>query len=466
MALKNLRAFTYAFLLFTLILQHAWGQQEGIASTREKNTRILFIFDGSQSMRAMWEGRRKVQIARQYLIHLVDSLRDAQNLQMALRVYGHQSKVPPQDCNDTRLEVPFGHNSAQHIRQTLRSINPKGTTPIARSLAKAPDDFPPCEDCRNVVILITDGKEACEGDPCAVSEKLQSQGIILKPFIIGIGIDPSFRETFECAGDFHNAPTRERLKHTLDVVITEALNTTTAQINLLDASGRPTETNVPVTLYNHKSGQVRHNFMHTLTYKGHPDTLTLDPLITYDMVVHTRPPVRKDSIRLAPGRHNMIGVDASRGMIKLKIPTSSRLHDVKYLVRRHGSQQTLDVQKANRKAKYLTGSYDLEVLTLPRIHLEDVQVSQSHTTTIEIPKPGILNVLFPSEGYGSLFEQKKSGKLNEIYKFHSVKKRESLTLQPGKYELIFRPRSIRKSMYTIRKTFHIQSGASTTIKLN
>ena len=439
--------------------------QKGQTPQQTPNTRILFIFDASRSMKGPWEGSRKIQIARDYLIQMVDSLKDKDHLQMALRVYGHQHGVPPQNCNDTKLEVPFAEDNASKIKQTLRYLRPKGTTPIARSLAKAKNDFPASSNSRNLVILITDGKEACEGDPCAVSETLQKEGIILRPFIIGIGVDPSFHESFDCAGDFHNAPNKNRFKNNLKVVITQALNTTTAQVNLLDAAGRPTETNQAMTFYNHISGKARYNLMHTLDYKGNPDTLTLDPLVPYDLVVHTIPPVRKDSIVLSPGKHNIIGVDAPQGMLKVISPGTNQYRGLKFLVRRHGKSKTLNVQEFEKTQKYLTGQYDLEVLTLPRKLIQDVKIKQSHTTTVEIPKPGIVNILFPSYGHGSLLEQKKSGELKQIYDFHSHKKRESLILQPGDYQIVFRTKSMRKSMYTITRSFHIKSGSSTTITL-
>ena len=462
--MKQFKSITYTGILI-LLTYYATRAQKHEISPQTPETRILFIFDGSQSMLGPWEGSRKITIARDYLSGLVDSLRHIDHVQMALRVYGHRSEVPPQDCNDTRLEVPFGPDNAGKIKQTLKYLRPKGTTPIAQSLARAKGDFPPCENCRHVIILITDGREACEGDPCLVSRELQKEGIILKPFIIGIGIDPSFRETFECAGEYHNVTNKDRLKNTLDIVITEALNTTTAQVNLLDTRGQPTETNVAMTFYNHLSGRVKYNVMHTLDYKGNPDTLTLDPLAPYDLVVHTLPPVRKDSIELASGKHNMIGLEAPQGMLKITSPASSQYRELKCLVRKKNKPEILNVQNINEVEKYLTGAYNLEVLTLPRLKIEDVQIRQSHTTTVEIPKPGILNIMLPSTGYGSLFEEKNSGELTWIYNFRSDKKRESLILQPGNYEIIYRPKSMRKSMYTIRKTFRIKSGSSTTISL-
>ncbi len=261
-------------------------------------SRILFVFDASQSMYGTWESDKKINIARRYLIDIIDSLEQMDNIQMALRAYGHQSPVPPQDCNDTKLEVPFGENNAGQIRQKLRYLIPRGTTPIARSLELAANDFPPCDNCRNIIILITDGIEACDGDPCQVSLNLQKKGIVLKPFVIGIGIDPNFEKTFECVGYFYNTPNEAKFHEVLGVVISRALNSTTAQVNLLDSKGMPSETDVNMTFFDHVSGKVKYNFVHTINYMGNPDTLIIDPLIKYDIVVHTLPAVKKNNISL------------------------------------------------------------------------------------------------------------------------------------------------------------------------
>ncbi|MBR4582477.1 MAG: VWA domain-containing protein, partial [Bacteroidales bacterium] len=135
-------------------------------------TRILFIFDASMSMSDKWEGGQKFVKARELMFELLDSLERVQKkhpLEVALRIYGHQSPVPPQDCTDSKLEVSFGESTIGIIRDKLMSITPKGTTPIAYSLGQSEGDFPEGNDSRNIIILITDGIEMCNGDPCEVS---------------------------------------------------------------------------------------------------------------------------------------------------------------------------------------------------------------------------------------------------------------------------------------------------------
>ena len=124
----------YSWLMLVgLMLAPGVLHGQAVESGYEPNSRILFIFDGSNSMAGKWEGEVKIDIARRILVEMVDSLENVENVEMALRVYGHQSPVPPQDCSDTKLEVPFGKNNASRIRQKLRFISPKGTTPIGRA---------------------------------------------------------------------------------------------------------------------------------------------------------------------------------------------------------------------------------------------------------------------------------------------------------------------------------------------
>src|SRR4051812_33235832 len=71
-------------------------------------TRIEFLFDASQSMYGKWQTGAKIDVAKKLMNSLMDSLRYVPDLELALRVYGHQKPFPPQDCDDSRLEVPFG----------------------------------------------------------------------------------------------------------------------------------------------------------------------------------------------------------------------------------------------------------------------------------------------------------------------------------------------------------------------
>jgi len=453
-------------LLLGLSFQNTLSQEFNKPSEiKPPLSRILFVFDASQSMLGLWEKNQKITIARNVMIAILDSLEKLDNIELALRVYGHQSPVPPQDCSDSKLEVPFAKGNASKIRQKLRFMDPKGTTPIANSLAMAANDFGQLDNCRNIVILITDGVEACDGDPCAVSRELQLKGITLKPFVIGIGIDDGFKESFDCIGHYYNAGREEKFKEVLNVVISQALNSTTAQVNLLDQNGKPIETNVNMSFYDYFSGKLKNNYIHTINHRGNPDTLILDPLVTYRMVIHTIPPVQKDSIKVIPGQHTIIAVDAPQGYLQIKADNSLQLKNAVVIVRKSSEMATLTYQDLGKTEKYLTGLYDLEVTVLPKITINNVEIKQSHTTTVSIPQAGIATFFTKAPGIGSIYIRDNGKDLKWIYNINTLNKSESLNLQPGNYTVVFRALNAKQTLYTVSKTFEITSGTSKIIEL-
>jgi len=424
-------------------------------------TRILFVFDASQSMHAMWHTDTRIAVAKDLLIDIVDSLRHVPHVQMALRVFGHQSHHTPQDCDDTKLEVGFWDGNATRIIRTIREITPRGTTPIAGSLEAAKDDFPPCDDCRNIIILITDGIERCGGDPCEVSQRLQKKGIFLRPFIIGVGRD--FSKEFECVGEYFDARNEDQFRASLNIAISQALKATTAQINLLDIYGNPTESNIPVTFYDPDTGEIKKNVVHTMNHRGLPDTLYfLSTAYNYDMVVHTMPPVKVNDISVTPGKHNIIAAETPRGSLEVVVGGRTPV-DYPVIVRKAGSMVTLNVQSTTDvPKKYLTGNYDLEIHSLPRIIIEDVEIEQNHVTTVELPQPGVASIRLLSNGYGMVLKETDDG-LELVYRLKENVKNEILNLMPGNYRVVFRSRGATATYHTIVKPFVVESGIAKTI---
>ena len=458
--MKTIRLF---FLIFSLVLT-VQGFSQGIREQEKPKptTRILFVFDASQSMYGRWQSDTKFDLAVRLFSNILDSLRAIPNLELALRVYGHQKPLP-QDCKDTRLEVPFGKDNTARIKHVLKTIIPKGTTPIAYALEQAAKDFPPCDNCRNVVVLITDGLEECGGDPCQVSVQLQKKGIVLKPFIIGIG--KNFQEQFDCVGTYFDASNEKEFRTALKVIISRTLNPTTMQVNLLDEYGKATETNVNMTFYDNFSGLPKYNFIHSFNNKGLPDTLDIDPLVAYNIVVNTIPPVRKDTIKLTPGKHTVIGIDAPQGYLGFKTSGNNTIKYLPCIIRQQGKSATINVQQSEQVEKYLIGKYDVEILCLPRITVPNVEVVQSHTTMVEIPMPGIAVIQKSTNGYGSLYLE-NGAVLEWLYNFRDTpQQQEMLYLQPGTYKLVFRSKFSNKSSYTIEKSFKVEPGQTINIKL-
>ena len=433
------------------------------AQKREKPVnRILFIFDASQSMLGRWQSGRKIDIAKKLLSNMVDSLKDIENLEIGLRVYGHKSGYPPQDCDDTHLEVNFlkANHAVDLIKKKLSVIRARGTTPIAHSLEEGAKDFP-SDGARNIVILITDGKEECGMNPCAVSRLFQRKGIILKPFVIGVGLDDSWKKTFDCVGRFFDASKESDFSNILNVVISHVIDNTTAQVNLLDENGEPTETNVNLTFYNDFTGTPKYNYIHTMNAYGNPDTMVIDPVLSYKVVAHTIPPVTVENITLTPGKHTVIPLETPQGTLKITMKTKEKYSCI---IREAGETNTLHVQKVNTYEKYLVGNYDIEVLSLPRVIYTDVEIKQSTEAILPIPPPGLANILLPSKGYGGLYVE-NGDELEQIYHFKGNKTQHRLTLLPGRYRVVFRAKSAKNHIYTTEKSFKLRSGQSELIKI-
>jgi Ca-activated chloride channel homolog len=452
--------FSALFVLFFITGLNTFGQQKP-----KPVTRVLIIFDASNSMYEKYQGSTRIETAKKMFEKFADTLAALPNAEFALRLYGHQKQFPPQDCNDTKLDIPFSKNNLEPIKNRIKNLTPRGTTPIAHSLTEAANDFPNTPGF-NVIVLITDGIEECGGDPCEAARKLRERGIQFRPFVIGMGLSPMEAKAFDCVGNYFDIETPGVFSNIVNVIITQSMHSTSAQVNLLDISGNPSETNVNMTFYDLYYGEPLYNYVHTINSAGNPDTVKIDPILSYRLVAHTIPPVELDSVFLNLGKHNIIAMETPRGKLHLKsgLAGSPLTTNIQCVVRKHKEFNTLHVQEFGTSEKYLVGIYDLEILTLPRIYIEEVMITQNGTKTIEIPRTGMVKFNAKEKGYGSLYHEKE-GKLTWIYDLNSKNPSEQLNLQPGNYRIVFRPQTRKESIYTVERKFKIVSDSSIIVNL-
>lgn len=441
----------------------AFGQAPPTTPVTPTKTRILIIFDASGSMTTPFEKTTRIQVAKKMANKLIDSLSSFKNVELALRVYGHQKTADLKDCKDSRLEVPFAPNNLVIMKKKVNSLVPKGWTPIAYSLQECEKDFPADKGVRNLVIIITDGLEECTGDPCAISQALQKKGIFLKPFIIGLGSSDQFKLKFDCAGTYYDANSDKEMETVVGVVVSQAMNATSCQVNLLDNQLRPVETNVLMTIYDAATKKMLFNYEHTMNGRGVPDTLFLDPLRKYDITVHTMPPVEKKNVELIVGRHNIIPIDVPQGNITFTCVGKTNYPDLKAVITQHGKTKTINVQTFNTNKRYLTGTYDLEILTVPRLYYDSVVVSQNQTTNITISQPGRLQINKSRDLVCAIY-MVKNGKMEWVCDISDAFY-QTIIMQPGKYYITGRSKSETRTIYTFEKEFTITSANTTEINL-
>jgi len=446
------------FILFLLLQGISFSQEEEL-------TRILFVFDASNSMNEKWGRDTRLNIAKDILIRSVDSLRGAGNLELALRIYGHQDHVTPtyQNCEDTRLEVPFSKNNHTLIINKIKATRAKGTTPIARSLEAAADDFPD-KNSRNVIVLITDGIEACDDEPCVIADKLRAKGITISPFVVGLGLDMSYLDHFDCYGQYSSAENEEAFTAVLKNVINKALVNTTVQINLNTIHKKPLETDVTMFLYEAGTQNLLYTFTHTLNEVGLPDTVAINPDKKYDIIVNTLPKREKRNITIKKFTHNTIEIDTPQGFLEVQHKQRTRTGSVEVRVMEQEKQRTLNAQKIGDKQKYIVGKYNIEVFCLPRRYFE-VDIEQSATTQILLDAPGILNLNGVAPVTGQIFEKMDDGSFEWVCNLKENTTSDRWELQPGEYKLVYRKMNLKSTTYTVVREFSIYSNKSISINL-
>ncbi len=439
----------------------------GFSQVQKSNalTRILFVFDASNSMLAKHQNMSRIEGAKILFHKFVDSLSKLKNYQFALRMYGHTVKYPPGDCNDTKLVVPFSAKSnLDLIKQKVDEAKPTGITPIEHSLTEAANDFPDAK-ARNMIILITDGIEECGGDPCEARHKLMEKGIVFKPVIIGIGLTPAQIKTFECVGTYFDFDDEKAFMNITTLIQTQKLKKTSAQVNLLDSKGKPMETDVNMTFYDIHKKKYMYNYIHTLNKNGNPDTLYIDDYPTYKVIANTIPPKESEETKLTEGKHTTIPINTPQGSMVITRPNGvyNFNEKVKYIVRHSNQLQTLHVQSINTWEKYIVDTYDLEILTLPRTYIPGVKIEQSKQNEIVLQNAGMLQVKCLEAGDGSIL-LKIANRLERVVNLSNATI-QTFYLQPGNYVIEWRSKTLKGSIYTIEKKFNIQPDQATVVEL-
>jgi Ca-activated chloride channel family protein len=223
-----------------------------------------------------------------------------------------------------------------------------------------------------------------------------------------------------------------------------------------------------MTLFDSETGIPKYHFYHTMNARGLPDTITVSPMFNYQLQIHTIPSITIDNIQFKQNEHRVIEVNAAQGSLQFgwqqPVLKNLNIDRVKFLVKPAGGREILFVQPPNSTEKYLAGSYDVEVLTLPRVLLTNVKIDQSKTTEILIPAPGLLVLQKNSEVIGSILYVEK-GQLVKVCDLKAKDKIENIALQPGRYRLIYRPKFNRSIHTSVDKEIEITSGGSVSLKL-
>lgn len=151
----------------------------------------LFVLDGSGSMWAKLGDKSKIDVAKTVMADMLNKL--GPDVHAGLLVYGTQRK---DDCSDIEMLAPIGSSQAALV-QALNSVNPKGMTPLTGAIQLAAAQLKQVEGAASVVV-VSDGKETCAGDPCAAAREAANAGVNLRIHVVGFDVAPDETQQLNC----------------------------------------------------------------------------------------------------------------------------------------------------------------------------------------------------------------------------------------------------------------------------
>ena len=202
------------------------------------------IIDASGSMLAPDAGgQTRMDAAKQATEGLLNDLPKEQRL--SLLTYGTQTGSGDEEkaagCQDVTTLVPMGGNRAEMVSK-VKGLNPRGYTPIGKSLQQAEKELPG-QGARQIV-LVSDGIDTCAPPPvCEVAKQIRERGVDIVINVIGLNVDDQARSELQCVakeggGSYADAKDAASLKEQL--VLKSTRNLQKYQSGGEQAHGAPT----------------------------------------------------------------------------------------------------------------------------------------------------------------------------------------------------------------------------------
>ncbi len=157
---------------------------------------MMLVLDASGSMWGKIGDRSKVEIARETIAGVVRDWSAQNNL--GLVAYGHRRKG---DCNDIQTLIEVGPLEADAYMKTVNGLNALGMTPLSAAVIHAAEALKSSEQ-KATVILVSDGEETCNMDPCAVGAQLEKSGVDFTAHVIGFDVtNPQHQAQLRCLAE-------------------------------------------------------------------------------------------------------------------------------------------------------------------------------------------------------------------------------------------------------------------------
>lgn len=143
---------------------------------------FVLVIDGSSSMWGQVGGETKMAILKRSLAEVLGQLDT--DADVGVVAFGHREKGNCSDIEQLVSPQPF---DAVVIQAAIDNIQPKGKTPLSDAVRLAAEELRFTEE-RATVVILGDGGENCNKDPCAVAEELEKTGVDLTVHAIAFDI--------------------------------------------------------------------------------------------------------------------------------------------------------------------------------------------------------------------------------------------------------------------------------------
>lgn len=155
--------------------------------------KVMLVMDSSGSMWGQIGGVSKRDIARKAVREMI--ARNPSLNAAGLMAYGHRRTG---DCADIELVRMPGADVP--LPDAVDRLSPVGKTPLSAAVVQAADAMNIAED-RATVILVTDGIETCDLDPCATGADLEARGIDFTAHVVGFGLSEQEGRQVACLAE-------------------------------------------------------------------------------------------------------------------------------------------------------------------------------------------------------------------------------------------------------------------------
>jgi Ca-activated chloride channel family protein len=206
---------------FAFFAPSVWAQTSPTAATSGAAGRAMIVLDASGSMWAPVGGRARIEVAREALGELLKGWDP--KVEVGLMAYGHRRK---NDCADIEVLAPAGPVDAARLTGIAARVTPQGMTPLSAAVKQAAEALKYTER-RATVILISDGIETCQADPCALGAELKKLGIDFRAHVIGFAVQRQDEGGLRClasatGGKYYSAGDAAQLRDALRAASQEA----------------------------------------------------------------------------------------------------------------------------------------------------------------------------------------------------------------------------------------------------